>query len=228
MYHTPALNQAKKRSLLQGFSLKDFHTANFTPYEISISRLLLRYRIHYPHIKLTNKYIAHQVGCSIKTVTRATTKFHESGFITKHQDNRYSPNSFLFYSDRIKVDHKKRIIPVVENVPHNRSSLILNNIFKKSYSSAPAREEVFHKNGKEGPMKIEKKEIKKMYPDWKPPKLDPIDIRISKLRVQIQKNEDHLENFTGPAFTRCYFESVLRREKQELTDLQYESIMASS
>jgi CRP-like cAMP-binding protein len=45
-------------------------------------------------IRFSNKEIATSIGCSIKTVTRATTKFHKDGFIIKTYNNRYTPNYY--------------------------------------------------------------------------------------------------------------------------------------
>lgn len=47
-----------------------------------------------PFIKLKRETISRYVGCSIKTVTRATNKFMEDGYINKMQANVYAPNNF--------------------------------------------------------------------------------------------------------------------------------------
>jgi len=47
-----------------------------------------------PFIKLKNQTIANSVDCDRKTVTRATNKFMNDGYINKIQDHTYAPNNF--------------------------------------------------------------------------------------------------------------------------------------
>ena len=97
------------------------------------------------HSYLKNETIAREIGCSVKTVTRCTNKLHSDGFITKWQQNKYSPNHYDFKKDIVKgrqaydywfntlsvknqtlyttngirVDYKNRIIFSHRNVPQN-------------------------------------------------------------------------------------------------------------
>ena len=74
-----------------------------TPTEQQIIYVFLQY-IHEPWVKLTNAYIAREVGCERTTVIRATNKFHRDGFINKHQKEKFSPNYFTF-SDKIRLNN---------------------------------------------------------------------------------------------------------------------------
>lgn len=53
----------------------------------------LRFR-HAPFIKLSNERIAHELGCSVRTVQRWTNWLHDQGYITKSQDNQFSINNY--------------------------------------------------------------------------------------------------------------------------------------
>lgn len=46
-------------------------------------------------IKLTNKTIAQRVGCDVRTVKRWTKRFVQEGILTKHQQDYFTPNTFL-------------------------------------------------------------------------------------------------------------------------------------
>lgn len=133
------------------------YIASLTPLQKKVAYHLLSLR-NAPWAILKNKSIASALSCSIKTVTRATNKFLEDNFITKEQPNKYAPNNYTFndsinkvkfsfshwyeslspvnqdlYSTHgIRIDHKKRIIYSYRNVPHNISSLILDNLFSKN------------------------------------------------------------------------------------------------
>jgi hypothetical protein len=171
MYHTEKRNQAifDKNLTITRFASKDLQIADYpadidsymaggTLSEQSIGKVFYRYS-DAPFIKLTNATIAKEAGCSIRTVTRATTKFHRDGFITKNQDNTFSPNNFtlnekfkkpkkekqsfstwmnslspqnqdLYISHGIRIDHKKKMICQYEYGQHNKSiNLILDNLF---------------------------------------------------------------------------------------------------
>ncbi len=173
MYHTNKINQVseiKKSFNLKSFSEQHSQTDHFidnidhylsqcTPFEKQIASYILKYR-YSPWVKLTNQTIADFIGCSVKTVTRSTNKFLKDGFITKHQSNRYAPNSYTF-NDKIKkgkhtfsywfnslsadnqylynshgiiVNNKKKVIFTYRNVPHNKSYLILDSLFRDCMS----------------------------------------------------------------------------------------------
>jgi hypothetical protein len=121
MYHTNLNNQVfskEKSLLLSDFVLDYSQTVNYnylnscTTLQRHVFNLINQFK-HHPYIKLTNEFIALRVGCSVKTVTRATNKFHTDGFINKHQKNPYAPNSFYL------------------NVPQSKRSLILDSYFSK-------------------------------------------------------------------------------------------------
>lgn len=129
-----------------------------------IAGLFLDYR-YAKNIKLTNSFISSQINCSTKTVTRCTNKFHDDGFISKHQENPYAPNHFVFngkaqrgkhaynfwinslseenrelyITHGIRIDHNKKIIFRTENVPHNNNIYINYNYINKPIPSARVR-----------------------------------------------------------------------------------------
>lgn len=169
MYHTNKLNQPlfNINPLLSAFPLKNLQTgytgdinayiATLTPLQKKVAYHILGLR-NAPWAILKNKSIALALGCSIKTVTRATNKFLDDNFITKKQPNKYAPNNYTFndgikkvkfsfshwfeslspvnqdlYSTHgIRVDHKKKIIYSYRNVPHNISSLIFSSLCSKN------------------------------------------------------------------------------------------------
>lgn len=165
-YPTDIKNQVliKKNLKILRFSSDYFQTAQIksidsylsvlTPLQKKIAYYLLQFR-NAPWITLRNESIALSLGCSVKTVTRATNKFLEDGFISKYQQNRYAPNSYalnpniktsqysyshwfnslsitnqdLYVSHGIRVNNKNKVIFSLRNVPQNKSSLILESIF---------------------------------------------------------------------------------------------------
>lgn len=174
MYHTQKINQApvQKNLHLTRFYSKNLHTDNYiatlTPLEQDIFLVYLEFR-NKQWINLTNKYIASRIGCSIKTVTRATNKFHRDGFITKHQENKYAPNNYtfnekvkqgnfsqwinslslnnqsLYISHGIIIDHKNKIIFSYKNVPQNKSLILEEDLFINPSLTRMRRGRVFKK-----------------------------------------------------------------------------------
>jgi hypothetical protein len=159
MYHNNIKNQLfkRKKSLLTtSFAQKDSQTVNYTPIQNKILSFFKLYR-HASFTKFTNEYIALSIGCSTKTVTRATNQFLKDGLITKCQKNRYAPNDYtfnnkidkargtfshwinslsstnqnLYISHGIRIDHDNKIIFSYENVPHNKKSLILDKYLSR-------------------------------------------------------------------------------------------------
>lgn len=169
MYHTDKLNQAlfKEKLIPATFSSKDLQTDytldincyldTLTPLQKKIAYYILQFR-NAPWVSLKNQSIALAIGCSVKTVTRATGQFLKDNFISKHQPNTYAPNNYsfnddikkvnfsfshwfqslsssnqdLYISHGIRIDHKNRIIYSLRNVPQNKSSLILDSISRRS------------------------------------------------------------------------------------------------
>lgn len=166
MYHTNKLNQVLLEKNLSAIrvSPKDLQTDHIrsydsyvsacTPFERDIAAIFLKYR-KAKHIHLTNNYVASLAGCSRRTVTRATNKFHKDGFITKHQPDQYGTNHYTL-NDSIKkstftfmhwlnslpeahkdvyithgmiIDHKNKKVCI--DVTPNSSSLILDSLFRK-------------------------------------------------------------------------------------------------
>jgi hypothetical protein len=145
MYHTQKINQAPIEKNLQrtGFSSQNLQTADYTPFERDILSIFKKY-VNAPWIKLTNAFIAQQVGCSTRTVTRATSNFHKQGVITKHQPDDYranhytlsdviktshrSPQSYISHS--VKVDHKNKKV-CIDVYPNKSSSLLLDSLLRK-------------------------------------------------------------------------------------------------
>jgi len=163
MYYNNKINQASRKEkslLIPSFSHKDsqidHYLASCTPSQQTIASILMKYR-NAPWIRRSNIRIASLVGCTVRTVIRATNKFHKDGFITKHQVNKYATNYYtlndkikrgkyafshwinslssknqeLYISHGIRVDHKNKIIYSYENVTQNKNSLILDSLFSK-------------------------------------------------------------------------------------------------
>ena len=240
MYHTNKINQALIKENLKntGFSSKDLQTAHYTPTEQKIVNEIERYH-KAPWIKLSNEYIAYRVGCSVRTVIRATNKFHKNGFITKYQEHRYTSNSYI-------LDHKnKKVIQCEYVTPNLRSSLNIN-LFINLNPTAPAREgdlRVFKKTRypKKGERVIT---YKKQWPPVAKPKekprnkdghspavlktvLSPEEERL-RLRHEIESCEIYLAN-PEKYFVFCLKESIKRTEKrlveclEELIELERNS-----
>lgn len=171
MYHTSTENQIfniNKSFLTKGFPSKDLQTyiASFTRHERDVAHYILEFR-QQDSQRISNSTIARHVKCSVKTVTRATNKFHRDGFITKKQIHPYDINSFSFHektkkgpdafmywlsdlpprsqdlyiSHGIIIDHKNKKISTGRNVPPYLSSSLLDNLFiNSSPSCARTRE----------------------------------------------------------------------------------------
>lgn len=188
MYHTSIENQVfsiKKSQSLKGFSHKDLQTyiATLTPFEQDIANFILQFRFA-PWTIILNETIANKVGCSVRTVIRATNKFHEDGFITKQKPKPYDMNCYAFdekvkkgieafsywfntlpsdtqdtyISHGIIIDHKNK--KICSDVTPNLSTLLLDNLFiNSSPSCARTRErrQDFSKKIKGKKMDSEKK-----------------------------------------------------------------------
>lgn len=108
-YHTFHENQVFQtnksfypKSFSQKYSQIDHrYIYNLTPTERQIYYLLRRHYDYYSSFKLTNEYIANNIGCSIRTVMRATNKLHKDGLITKSRDHLYDCNKFMFQSEYV-------------------------------------------------------------------------------------------------------------------------------
>ncbi len=165
MYHINKLNQVLFRKNLSPASLapKDLQTdyrrcddsylSTLTKYQKKIANYVLPFR-NKPRIILKNETIALAIGCSTKTVTRATNKFLKDGFITKNQQNKYAPNNYsikniklsfshwfqslslsnqnLYDSHGIRIDHNNKIIYSYRNVPQTKSSLIFSSLSRRN------------------------------------------------------------------------------------------------
>ena len=164
MYHTNIINQQFSQKTLD-FSrffpgipktapvdCIDNYLAGLTFFQKQIAYYLLGFR-NASWATITNEHIATVIGCSTKTVTRATNKFLDDGFITKSQENKYAPNNYtinkvkfsffhwfqslsehnqeLYISHGIRLNHNNQIIYPSRNVPHNKSSLILDILSSK-------------------------------------------------------------------------------------------------
>lgn len=117
---------------------------SLTPNQRSVAQYLLRFQ-KASVIKLRNQTIAKSVGCSEKTVTRATNKFKEDGFIFKAQANRYAPNNFALSSTaknsrRIYISSINEPIYTTRNVPQNNSYKLY--LYNKPIPLARARAKV--------------------------------------------------------------------------------------
>jgi len=87
MYHNNYINQVlnlEKSLLNSSFSHKDSQTDHYlskcTPTERNIGKYIYQYQKS-SWIKLSNATISKAIGCSERTVRRATAKFHKDGFI---------------------------------------------------------------------------------------------------------------------------------------------------
>jgi hypothetical protein len=157
MYYINKKNQA----LSSSFSQKHSQSVHFTPSEEQLFQIICKY-INAPYIYLRNETLASLSGRSIKTVTRATNKFHKNGLITKQQKNRYAPNHFtlskeikkhsfthwinslspsnqhLYITHGIRIDHNDKVIFSLRNVPQSNSSSLILNLFINSSPSLHA------------------------------------------------------------------------------------------
>jgi hypothetical protein len=142
MYHINKINQVSIKENLSTprFSYKHLHIDHYqsscTPSQLKILNYIRTYQ-YCPWIKLSNERIANYVGCSVVTVIRATNKFHKDGFIIKHQENKYTSNT---YSLCIVVDQRNKRIFQSEYDRPNKNSLILNNLFINRNPSSRKRE----------------------------------------------------------------------------------------
>ncbi len=192
MYHTNKLNQVLFRKNLSPTTVasKDLQTdytrcadsyiSALTKYQKQIAEYVLPFR-NKPRIILKNETIARAIGCSTKTVTRATNKFLKDGFITKHQQNKYAPNNYsiknvkpsfshwfqslslsnqnLYDSHGIRIDHNKKIIYSYRNVPQTKSSLIFSslssrNVLVSSRGAARRNVHAYSKNNQKKGRKV--------------------------------------------------------------------------
>lgn len=147
MYHTQIKNQALNTT----FSHKDFHTAtqdvnNLTLTEQRIYQHLWRYR-HYPSVKFKNETIAKRIGCTIRTVQKATAKLHKAGLITKKQQDIYSPNQYTFQCE-LFIPYKNLILDkylsrrtITITIPSLRAGMRVGNSIKFSNSSNEQKKE---------------------------------------------------------------------------------------
>ncbi len=169
MYHIVEENQVphKEKSLLiKGFFQKDSqiadNTGNWNYYldtctdtQKKIAHIIDQHSFA-TEIELTNRRIADLAGCTVRTVTRCTTKFHKDGFIIKSQEDIYDTNRYvindkfkkgklpfsnwfnslspnnqeLYNSHGIRIDHKNKLICSFEYV-HPISSLILDSLSRR-------------------------------------------------------------------------------------------------
>lgn len=128
------------------------YLSSLTETQREITEFFLNYR-YANNIRLTNAYVAKQIGCCTKSVTRTTNKLQQDGFLVKKQDNKYSPNNFklsdttkkgpqaylywlnsltednksILMTHGVYLNHKKELTCLYEYVPQN------NNIYKNKY-----------------------------------------------------------------------------------------------
>ena len=82
------------------------YLAGCTRIEKKIIHLLLKHRDDPQGIRLSLHHIAKTVGCTIRTVSRLTTKLHNDGFIMKYwnpETDYHSANTFIF-NDKLDLD----------------------------------------------------------------------------------------------------------------------------
>jgi len=143
MYHTEKINQAPNQINLNftRFSSKDLHTDHYISQLTRYERFLYHELLLFSDcnvIRPSNEYLASKAGCSIRTVIRATNKFHQDGFIIKQQISLYSTNHYTFTdkAQRGMIDNKNKSIISQRNVtPTLRSSLNINLFINLSPSS---------------------------------------------------------------------------------------------
>ena len=143
----------------------DAYLETCTKTQRSIAHMFLSFR-YAPHIQISNDYVAATIHCSIKTVTRATNKFHLDGFLLKQQPNQYAFNNYQFHpltrkgkgsfnywfnslspenqlsykTDRSYVNHKGEKKFSLRNVPQNRITLVITKPIDERYLNARVRE----------------------------------------------------------------------------------------
>ncbi len=214
MYHTKQINQVKQKEksfLTTSFSSKNLQIV-FTPFQLDIYNLLLKHPGY-----MTNEQISLEIGCTVRTVIRATNKFHEYGLITKQQKDEYSPNYYtikkntytfsqwtnrlsptnqhLYITHGIRIDHKNKIIYSLGNVTPKSSSLILANLFINL--SPSSREARVLKKIKDTPRsRWSPQKGMKMYNYQNEPTITakPKEKTVSKPSVSIEQRWKELEN----------------------------------
>jgi DNA-binding MarR family transcriptional regulator len=218
MYHSNIKNQdfsIKKSSFPKDFSSKDLQTymSLLTPKTKRVAEYILKFR-NLQQVKLINSTIAREVGCTIRTVIRATNKFNEDGFITKQQPHPYDANNFSFHektkkgsgafsywfnglppatqdtyiSHGVIIDHKNKKIVSQRNVTPYLSSSLRDSLFKNSsllLVRAREKRQDFSKKIKGKMVKEENKMASRMYPVWQPPKEEPLDYQIAAKELSI-------------------------------------------
>lgn len=98
MYHTKNKNQQIKKSFnSKSLSLKKLHSEQFSPKEHAIYSAILKCNKK----DIPNGYLADRANCSIKTVTRATNKFHRMGIIFKYQTHKYDFNRYVILNTHV-------------------------------------------------------------------------------------------------------------------------------
>ena len=243
MYHTNKRNQAliKENLSTPRFSYKHLHIDHYlsscTPSQQKILNYIRQYQ-YCPWIKLSNERIADYVGCSVITVIRATNKFHKDGFITKHQEHRYTSNT---YSLSIIVEQKHKRIFQSEYDRPNKNSLILNNLFINLNPSSRRREgdlRIFkkiidHKKGKimndyrDPSFYIakpkEKTPQKRNTGGHSPAIVKPtlsLDEQVMQLDSDIQVLSKKIELNKGPSYMISYAMNLVEHKIKELRELK--------
>lgn len=225
MYHNNRLNQVsiKEKSLsTKSFSRKDSQTDHYTFAEQRIYRYLFPFQ-KYSLIKISNATIAKAIGCSERTVRRATAKFHKDGLIIKHQENKYTSNSYIF----IQSEYVR---------PNLRSSLNINLFINLSPSSRRREADirVFKKTNYP-----EKGDRMKSYQDrlssvvkLKPKRNDgghspavfkpilPLEDQIMQLNNDIKSLSDKIELNKVPSYMISYAMNLVEHKIKELRELK--------
>jgi hypothetical protein len=239
MYHNNKLNQVsriEKSLLTTSFSRKDSQTdhylSSYTPTQQAITRYINRYQC-YPWIKLSNEHIANAIGCTVRTVIRATNKLHKDGFITKHQENKYSSNSYnIILSEYVTPNLRSSLnINLFINLsPSSRRCEASVRVFKKTYPEKGNKMSSFQNRL----ASVIKSKPKRNSGGHSPAVLKPIlplEERIHSKTVDIAFFEKQLENpesFWDPhgmlfSVNITMAKSLLARAQFELSELKMES-----
>lgn len=117
-----------------------------TYFEKRIYRYFFRY-YQSRWIKIRHSTIANKIGCSTKTIQRATNRFMGDGVIMKMQSHEYSPNNYTWGPNIGIVRMPDGSIVVDGNVQLNKLSLdllyiynpVYKPVYKPVYGSTPGR-----------------------------------------------------------------------------------------
>lgn len=152
-YNNQIKNQAQfhKKLNLTSLSHKNIltdHRGYLTNTEYHIYQLLKQYN-HHEETKFKNRTIANRVGCTIRTVQRATNKLLKAGLITKTRQDIYAVNQYSIQCEYV-TPYKSLILDkylfrrtITKTIPSLRAGMRVRNsiVSKESKNIQKSNEE---------------------------------------------------------------------------------------